>query len=264
MAFCVNCGAQNNEGAKFCSACGKSVTGTVSQMEAAPIPRTTTVGQVKKCPSCGNVIETFQTRCSSCGFELGSKEASKTIKEFSNKIIEFDSEIAAAKGSAEKKSVVWWVILNIFTYCIPLLIRTIKRAFIPKIPPLIPSEQKKKSYIENFIVPNNREDILEFALYIPSRIENLLGGGIMQKKDERTVAIMWAKVWADKCRQVQSRVSVTMGDDKQTATQVNDLLNQPQILLKKNKKKELIKAIILAALLVSGLILYVVASAVSR
>ena len=38
MPFCVNCGAQNPDGARFCQSCGKSVTQAVSPGQPPPAP----------------------------------------------------------------------------------------------------------------------------------------------------------------------------------------------------------------------------------
>lgn len=38
MPFCVNCGAQNRDGARFCEACGKSVTQVVAGAQPPPTP----------------------------------------------------------------------------------------------------------------------------------------------------------------------------------------------------------------------------------
>jgi len=38
MPYCVNCGAQNPDGAKFCVNCGKSVTETAAEPGAQPSP----------------------------------------------------------------------------------------------------------------------------------------------------------------------------------------------------------------------------------
>ena len=254
MAFCVNCGAQNADEAKFCNGCGKTVTSAATP----PQQKTVTVGQVFKCPSCGSPFESFQSRCSSCGYEKSTKEVSETISTFSTQIIQLDSQIAIEKEKmvAVKKSQAGWIILNIFTYGIPFVIRTLKRAIAPVLPPLTPTEQKKKSYIENFVIPNNREDILEFVLFAASKVESLL-----ENKEDIGSVNRWAKIWSDKCKQAQSRAGIALSGDSQTTEQINRLLEKPQIMLAAAKKKEFIKAGVAIALLAALAILLVVAGA---
>ena len=57
MAFCINCGQELAEGAKFCANCGKAVTGenTTSQR------KTVYEGNLHKCPNCGEVLNSFVT-----------------------------------------------------------------------------------------------------------------------------------------------------------------------------------------------------------
>ena len=81
MAFCSSCGKEVVEGANFCASCGKPVAGAAAP-SAETKPRTATVGQVKKCPSCGSPIESFQGRCPSCGHELNAAEVAGSVKAF--------------------------------------------------------------------------------------------------------------------------------------------------------------------------------------
>jgi len=45
-------------------------------------------GTVRKCPSCGAPIESFQTRCSSCGHELNEIKTSETVQAFFQRLEE--------------------------------------------------------------------------------------------------------------------------------------------------------------------------------
>ncbi len=40
------------------------------------------VGTIKKCPQCGQVLESFQTRCPACGYEITGVDAAKSVKVF--------------------------------------------------------------------------------------------------------------------------------------------------------------------------------------
>ena len=64
MAFCINCGSELIEGAKFCQKCGHPTklasTGyTQRQQEFA--------GKLYKCPSCGEIMNSFEINCPACG-----------------------------------------------------------------------------------------------------------------------------------------------------------------------------------------------------
>jgi len=56
MAFCLQCGNEIKEGAKFCAKCGVEVPATV---QATPVE--------KKCASCGTVLKDGVKFCPKCG-----------------------------------------------------------------------------------------------------------------------------------------------------------------------------------------------------
>jgi RNA polymerase subunit RPABC4/transcription elongation factor Spt4 len=91
MAFCAKCGTQMKEDAKFCPSCGAQAGGV-----APATPATEKVGNIKKCPNCGAEVESFQTKCSACGFEFRDVGVSKNIQELFNKINNARNEQKAA------------------------------------------------------------------------------------------------------------------------------------------------------------------------
>lgn len=82
MAFCINCGQQLVEGAKFCANCGKAVNDSNSTTQR----KTTYDGEIHKCPNCGEVLGSFVSVCPSCGYELRGAQSTNAIKDFSLKI----------------------------------------------------------------------------------------------------------------------------------------------------------------------------------
>ena len=60
MAFCINCGQELAEGAKFCANCGKAVNGENPTTQR----KTVYEGQIHKCPNCGEVINSFVSNLS--------------------------------------------------------------------------------------------------------------------------------------------------------------------------------------------------------
>ena len=336
MAFCANCGFDIKD-ARFCPSCGTPVGGaaTAGQAEvpqpaqAEPVPqpasqpRTVTMGQVKKCPSCGAPVESFQSRCSSCGHEFGSIQVSDAIKEFSAQINSLDEKIANEKGYVENtvadkpavnkpampsfgnassrrtssrsrssplntsaasaagallgsslkgqgsssstvrrpssssssgsgtgKSIAGGVlIVGILVGAIVLIVKIIKnfKNAIAR-PALSSSEKIKKSYIENYVIPNNREDMLEFVLLASSKAESVIDLGHGETMGELASAHYWAKVWENKCRKVEDRAFIALQGDSQTISQINrfhDRSKEAYRNITKAKKKAQVKSIIL-------------------
>ena len=59
------------------------------------------LGKIKKCPSCGEVVNPLDIKCSSCGFELNITTSNRTLNEFLNKLMELGEN---KKGSISKKT----------------------------------------------------------------------------------------------------------------------------------------------------------------
>jgi len=108
--FCSSCGVKNEGGAKFCSGCGKPMGGASPQAggtSSQPAPSSQSSGpavQVNKCPACRAPIESFQTRCSSCGTELNTAQAGESVQSFFKKLEEITEREYAADKQREKDS----------------------------------------------------------------------------------------------------------------------------------------------------------------
>jgi len=229
MAFCVNCGKENADGAKFCNGCGKQVEVSA----AASIKEKQ--GNIHTCPNCGQTLESFQVRCPGCGHELNVNKVSERIKEFTETITTYDKRIAVEKTENATYKLVGWVILNFYTFAIPLIVRTIRRIVSPPAPKLTKTELVKVSYIENFIVPNNREEILEFCLFASSKVDNLMAGNKGKSWNEVASVKYWGKVWADKCKQVETRAGIVLSNDTQTLSIINKIFEKTATVMKKSK-----------------------------
>ena len=81
MAFCIHCGQELVEGAKFCSNCGKE---TYKNLE--PQRKVVYDGEIHKCPNCGDIVDAYETVCEACGFELRGRKATSVVHELSLKL----------------------------------------------------------------------------------------------------------------------------------------------------------------------------------
>ena len=88
MAFCMNCGQEIPNGAKFCSNCGIA-TGEVKTETSER--KTKYEGELHKCPNCGELLEAFVTICPACKYELRGTVATSRVHELSQKIEKIDS-----------------------------------------------------------------------------------------------------------------------------------------------------------------------------
>ena len=60
-------------------------------------------GDLKKCPSCGAPVESFNTKCAGCGHEFRGTEASKTISSLFEKLESIERERDTIKCSCTCK-----------------------------------------------------------------------------------------------------------------------------------------------------------------
>ncbi len=205
MAFCVNCGKELVDGARFCAFCGTKV-GTVSP-QTPPIPQIQPntqrqqeyVGKVFKCPNCGEVISQSTARCPSCGYEISGKEANETVSRFSQQLMELESRRGQEKTSIGQ---------------------TIANAFFN------PSANNRGSnvdaqilsLIKSFPIPNTIEEISEFMYLAVGNIDVNLSKNTMLNntpgyRQQGGVQREISDAWVAKMQQVYAKAERTFPND---------------------------------------------------
>lgn len=91
MAFCIHCGKEIAEGAKFCANCGASVTDKTEQGKSENQQKAVYDGRIHKCPNCGEQLDSFVTTCPVCGYELRGTRITSCVHELSQKLEKTDS-----------------------------------------------------------------------------------------------------------------------------------------------------------------------------
>ena len=245
MAFCINCGAQNADGARFCIGCGKAVAGAAAPEQAAALPAKEKVGNIRTCPACGETVGSFQARCSSCGHEFTTVKTASSVQKFSEEISQIEvkevedlkekTEFAALAQSAGAAAAAF-LFVAIFVAGEGLLIIAYVPAVLagifafPRIK-LSESENQVKKLVENFTVPNTREDLLEFLILASSRIEEAHGFSSTARRQR-----LWNKIWLTKCKQLQGKIDIAFAGDSQSlgiARGIQDRANQTIAAVKK-------------------------------
>ena len=134
MAFCINCGQQLPEGAKFCAECGTTTNQAGTQKR-----RVVFDGQVHKCPNCGELLKSFMANCPACGHELRDITSTSSVKQLALKLQEIESTRPAKK-------------------------RLLDHTVVSK------TDEQKVTLIRSFSIPNTKEDLLEFFILASSNI----------------------------------------------------------------------------------------------
>lgn len=212
MAFCTNCGQPLSDDAKFCPKCGKSTDQVYTNQSQR---RTVYEGELHKCPNCGEVFDSFTAKCPSCGFELNGKQVSSSLKNFIDEISRCEKTIANdpqtnkigwASWSNSKRF--WWVVLNVFLLCIPLVIYLVlPLILINQTPKLTQEERRMASLIENFTFPNDRESILNALIFAKEKIDF-----ISKEKVDRKTAY-WMRLWCAKAEQLKQKADLLFSND---------------------------------------------------
>jgi hypothetical protein len=203
-----------------------------SDKPVSAAPKSDKLGDVKKCPACGAIVQSFATKCSDCGTEFRNIEASQNIIKFFEKLDELESnrkenlydnqkqESGTSVGTLIKWWIFWWIL-------IPLKLITF---LINKSKPSkwSTTDSRKEEMIMNFPVPNSREEIIEFITLSVSKIQNI---SIMKRFDEEGKYISkWNSIWKKKAEQVFTKAKLSMTDDKATIQSIEQMLIDAKVI----------------------------------
>ena len=188
MAFCINCGQELAEGAKFCANCGKAVTGdnTTSQR------KTVYEGNLHKCPNCGEVLNSFVTNCPAYGHEIRDTQGVSSVRQLAMKLEQLEAKRPQKKGT------------NIFaqTFGGGVQLQSI--------------DEQKIDLIRNFSIPNTKEDVLEFIVLAAANIDLKVYGldsGRYQMLDPARREL--SDAWLSKLEQADQKAEIMFGQTQE-------------------------------------------------
>ncbi len=154
-------------------------------------PNSNKLGDVRKCPACGAILESFITHCPDCGHEINGAGNVSSFNALISKLEEFDRNDNSIQ------------IISMFTG------GELKRI------------QKKQQIIANFPIPTAREDLLEFlSMGVPLAKKR---GNIFTRNritNEYYEHNQLASAWKSKLEQVLMKARISMKDDKTTLEEI--------------------------------------------
>jgi hypothetical protein len=171
-------------------------------------PRSDKFRDVKKCPACGSMIKSFQTKCPDCDHEFRNIENVNSIKEFFRDYQKIEQSVSVIKKTGGFMG---------------LMVddsegQRQKQVF-----------SKKKEFIMHFPIPNSKEDIIEFLMMaVPLAKPAKKGGfGFMKNvaakfgdDENKNWNHLIAGVWIQKCEQIIMKAKFSMKDDKRTLEEI--------------------------------------------
>ncbi|MBQ4498289.1 MAG: zinc ribbon domain-containing protein [Spirochaetaceae bacterium] len=223
MAFCSKCGKELAEGARFCSGCGASVGGAVENDGTKRVQKF--VGEIRKCPGCGAVLQSFQAICPECGMELrGNVDSVSSVKQFADKLMKIESARGEVDDSAGSQ----------FLAQLGLGQTKINK-----------TDSAIINLIKTFPVPNTIEDIMEFMLLAENNLDvsafnlDLLSStsaakSVAEKRTEKETA----NAWLSKMEQVYKKAELSFSASP-IFHQVKDLYERKKKKVEKAKKIKL-------------------------
>ena len=170
-------------------------------------------GNLLKCPSCGTSVPSLTIICKDCGFEFRNIKANSTVKELVDKL-----EHATITVASEKKT----------------FLSILKGDCWDKV------DYLKSGIVANFPIPNTKEDVLEFAIFISSNIdsykvinilnsvENILKGKASEK---------WNDVWIKKYKEIIYKAKLLCKDDPSFPKLIINLIKEKNIKIKSEFEK---------------------------
>jgi hypothetical protein len=175
--------------------------------EAAP--KSDKFGDVKKCPACGSMVQSFQIKCIDCGHEFSNIESNATI----NKLFEMlnDAENERKDEGMSVGKALGGMFAN--AYGVGGGDRV---------------DSKKKTIISNFPIPTTKGDIVEFlSLAVPKA--KIAGNFLTKNQPENKGHNDFVNVWKTKCEQIIMKARFSMKEDKKTLDEINNYAKELKI-----------------------------------
>lgn len=209
MAFCTECGHQLVEGAKFCYECGAKVNAPSSPQAAQR--RTVYDGEIHKCPNCGDIMNAYESVCKSCGYERRGTKATSSVQELARKLEAIEAQRLPKKAT------------SIFT-------QAFTQGHIPK------TDEQKINLIQNFPIPNAKEDIMEFAVMAISNVDpDVFSTMSMSNPYNNAPKQAISNAWLSKFEQAYQKGRLMFGDSPELENMYSlYIAKKKSIKIKKN------------------------------
>lgn len=193
MPYCKYCGQYHDNDAEFCSHCGRPINGAVSAEQNQR--KQTFDGEIRKCPNCGATLNAFESTCPTCGYELRGARASNVVQEFSRQLDALNAEpipYQPAPTTKRRKSKE------------ELRAEREARNRLEE-----QHEQRKVTFIQNFPIPNTKEDIMEFLILAGANMVPASSDDDQDEENGNTIR----NVWASKFEQAYQKAKFSFGND---------------------------------------------------
>ncbi|MDA0912917.1 MAG: hypothetical protein O3B11_03750 [Bacteroidetes bacterium] len=171
---------------------------------ASAAPKSDKFGDVKKCPACGAMAQSFHTKCPDCDHEFSGIEATASIEKLFKMLNDAeDTRLMESETDNPIKA------LGSFY----------SKAFSNMTGPG-KVDKKKMEIIMNFPIPTTKNDILEFLSLAVPRAKQA-GNFLTKNNPEHKAHNDFVTVWRTKCEQIIMKARFSMKNDKATLEEIN-------------------------------------------
>lgn len=191
---------------------------------------------VNKCPACGCLRQSFAAVCPDCGYEFSDIQSSDTLLRFGEKINEYDRLIFqdGNKNKKEKCGVGFLMIcLWLFFFPVMVVIYLFKKLRVRN-GDLQGADKLKSEAILNFPIPNNRNDLMEFALMIETRVKPLNYFQVIS--DSGMEVQKWNRIWLEKANHIEKKAQIALADDASSLRQIRASRQKAEEVVKRNNQ----------------------------
>jgi hypothetical protein len=198
-------------------------------------PQTNKHGEVKKCPACAAMLQTFQTRCDYCGHEFRNVEASYNITKFFEKLNEVESgrKEVFDSNNFSLGTVILWLFFWPFLLAFKLIQFSLNSS---KPTRWSTTDSRKEEMISNFPIPMSQEDILEFLALAASKIESI--DFVDMFSENGKYRNTWNNIWIKKMEHIYVKASFSMRGEN-THEEVKRIVDnaKAQVKINNNRRK---------------------------
>jgi len=172
-------------------------------------PKSDKFGDVKKCPACGAMVQSFQTKCTDCGHEFSNIEANASI----DKLFKMLNDAEDNRKEDSDTSNPLKAIGSFYAKSFSGLTGPGK------------VDKKKMEIISNFPIPTTKNDILEFlSLAVPKAKQ--IGNFLTKNNPENKAHNEFVPVWKTKCEQIIMKAKFSMKEDKKALDEIMHYANE--------------------------------------
>ena len=189
-------------------------------------PKSDKYGDVKKCPACGAIVQSFSGKCGDCGYEFRDIQSDVTINKLFESLMEADN-IPKEEFKEMNTNAFGSGFLSSLTYD-PTddkeenekRLKKHEQAHKEKI------QARKIQIISNFPVPNTKEPLIEFLTLGISKANPIKVGLFSRATAAQSEHNALVPAWKSKIDQVVMKAKMSMKADKSLLAEIDNMVVQ--------------------------------------